>query len=83
MSWEIICGLITLVSFLIAVGGVLVKLIRTLAMLESAVRELKEFITRQSGKNEYFYKELSRMDKQIASLEEKIRFARCFDDISV
>ncbi len=83
MSWEMICGLITLVSFFIAVGGVLVKLIRTLAMLESAVRELKEFITRQSGKNEYFYKELSRIDKQIASLEEKIRFARCFDDISV
>ena len=83
MSWEILCGLITLVTFFIAVGGVLVKLIRTLAMLESAVRELKEFITRQSGKNEYFYKELSRIDKQIASLEEKIRFTRCFDDISV
>lgn len=83
MTWEILCGLITLITFFLAVGGVLVKLIRTLAMLESAVRELKEFITRQSGKNEYFYKELSRIDKQIASLEEKIRFVRCFDDISV
>ena len=78
-----ICGLITLVTFFIAVGGVLVKLIRTLATLESAVRELREFITRQSGKNDYFYKELTRMDKQLASLEEKIRFVRCFADTSL
>ncbi len=82
MSWDILCGLITLVSFFIAVGGVLVKLTRTLATLEEAVRELKDFITRQSGKNDYFYKELTRMDKQLAAIEEKLRFVRCFDDAS-
>ena len=49
MSWDIICGIITLVTFFLAVGGVLVKLTRTLAVLESTVRELKDFITRQSG----------------------------------
>lgn len=83
MSWDILCGLITLVSFFIAVGGVLVKLTRTLATLEEAVRELKDFITRQSGKNDYFYKELTRMDKQLAAIEEKLRFVRCFDDASL
>ncbi|MBQ7011932.1 MAG: hypothetical protein IJN63_09530 [Clostridia bacterium] len=83
MSWDILCGLITLVTFLVAVGGVLVRLTRTLATLEEAVRELKDFITRQSGKNDYFYKELARMDKEIAALEEKMRFARCFDEISL
>ena len=56
MTWEILCGLITILSSMIAVGTVLVKLIRTLATLESAVRELKDFITRQTGKNDYFFK---------------------------
>ena len=83
MSWDILCGLLTLVTFLVAVGGVLVRLTRTLATLEGAVRELKDFITRQSGKNDYFYKELARMDKEIAALAEKMRFARCFDEISL
>jgi len=83
VSWDIVCGIITLVTFFLAVGGVLVKLTRTLAVLESTVRELKDFITRQSGKNDFFYKELARMDKEIAALEEKLRFARCYDETSV
>ena len=83
MSWDIICGIITLVTFFLAVGGVLVKLTRTLAVLESTVRELKDFITRQSGKNDFFYKEIARMDKEIAALEEKMRFVRCHDEASV
>lgn len=72
MTWEILCGLLTLLSSLIAMGRVLVKLIRTLATLENAVRELKEFITRQAGKNDYFYKEISRIDRTIAALETRI-----------
>lgn len=83
MSWDIICGIITLVTFFLAVGGVLVKLTRTLAVLESTVRELKDFITRQSGKNDFFYKEIARMDKEIAALEEKMRFTRCYDEASL
>ena len=83
MSWDIVCGIITLVTFFLAVGGVLVKLTRTLAVLESTVRELKDFITRQSGKNDFFYKELARMDKEIAALEEKMRFTRCYDEASL
>ncbi|MBR6742252.1 MAG: hypothetical protein IKM09_02295 [Clostridia bacterium] len=83
MTWEILCGLITLISFFIAVGGILVRLTRTLAVLESAVRELKDYIGRQTGKNDYFYKEIARLDKAVSSLEEKIRFVRCSDENSV
>ena len=83
MSWDIVCGIITLVTFFLAVGGVLVKLTRTLAVLESTVNELKDFITIQSGKNDFFYKEIARIDKEITALEEKIRFARCHDEISL
>ena len=72
MTWEILCGLITILSSMIAVGTVLVKLIRTLATLESAVRELKDFITRQTGKNDYFFKEIARIDREIAALEAQI-----------
>ena len=72
MTWEILCGLITILSSMIAVGTVLVKLIRTLATLESAVRELKEFITRQTGKNDYFFKEIARIDREIAALEAQL-----------
>ncbi|MDY5941816.1 MAG: hypothetical protein SPJ23_09275 [Eubacteriales bacterium] len=72
MTWEILCGLITILSSMIAVGTVLVKLIRTLATLESAVRELKDFITRQTGKNDYFFKEIARIDREIAALEAQL-----------
>ena len=72
MTWEILCGLITILSSMIAVGTVLVKLIRTLATLESAVRELKDFITRQTGKNDYFFKEIARIDREIAALEAQV-----------
>ena len=72
MTWEILCGFFTLLSALIALGTVLVKLIRTLTNLESAVRELRDFITRQSGKNEFFYKELIRLDKKLTLLEERL-----------
>ena len=72
MTWEILCGLITILSSMIAVGPVLVKLIRTLATLESAVRELKDFITRQTGKNDYFFKEIARIDREIAALEAQL-----------
>ena len=72
MTWEILCGLITILSSMIAVGTVLVKLIRTLATLESAVRELKDFITRQTGKNDYFFKEIARIDREIADLEAQL-----------
>ena len=72
MTWEILCGLITILSSMIAVGTVLVKLIRTLATLESAVRELKDFITRQTGKNDYFFKEIARIDREIAALDAQL-----------
>ena len=72
MTWEILCGLITILSSMIAVGTVLVKLIRTLATLESAVRELKDFITRQTGKNDYFFKEIAQIDREIAALEAQL-----------
>ena len=72
MTWEILCGLITILSSMIAVGTVLVKLISTLATLESAVRELKDFITRQTGKNDYFFKEIARIDREIAALEAQL-----------
>ena len=80
MTWEILCGLITLISFFIVVGGILVRLTRTLAVLESAVRELKEYIGRQTAKNDYFYKEIARLDKAVCGLEDKIRFVRCSDE---
>lgn len=72
MTWEITVGLFTLISAFIAVMNIVVKVNRTLTALESAVKQLTEYVEKQSKKNNNFYKQLSDHETRIAILEEKL-----------
>ncbi|MGM9631987.1 MAG: hypothetical protein ACI3XL_02715 [Eubacteriales bacterium] len=69
MTWEIAVGMFGIISAFIAVMNVVVKVNSTLAKLESAVIQLKEFMEKQSEKNSRFYTELAEHSKRIAVLE--------------
>jgi uncharacterized protein YoxC len=44
MTWEIVVGIISLVTFFISVGAVVYKLSRALAVLETTIRALSDTI---------------------------------------
>lgn len=69
MTWEIAVGMFGIISAFIAVMSVVVKVNSTLSRLECAVVQLKEFMERQSAKNEHFYAELAEHEKRILYLE--------------
>lgn len=69
MTWEIAIGMFGIVSAFGAVMSVVVKVNSTLSRLECAVTQLKEFMERQSAKNEHFYTELAEHARRIDTLE--------------
>lgn len=69
MTWEIMAGLITLVSALIAVMNVVVRVNRTLTALEAAVGQLDLTVREQSAKNRSFYDRLGDHETRISLLE--------------
>lgn len=71
MTWEIAVGLFGMISAFIAVMSVVVKVNSTLSRLECAVVQLKEFMERQSSRNEHFYKELAEHEKRLDALERR------------
>ncbi len=73
MTWEITVGMFGIISAFIAVMSVVVKVNSTLSKLECAVLQLKEFMERQSSKNEHFYTELAEHEKRISNLEGGVR----------
>ena len=73
MSFEAISGLIAapaaLFSVLIAVFNIIIKVNRTLCSLELAVKQLKEYIEKQSEKNGDFYNTLEENELRLCKLE--------------
>ena len=69
MTWEIAVGFFTILSSLIAAMGVVVKVNRTLTMLDDSVRQLTRFMEKQSDKNHDFGRLLSEHEIRLIRLE--------------
>ena len=69
MTWEIAVGFFTILPSLIAAMGVVVKVNRTLTMLDDSVRQLTRFMEKQSGKNHDFGRLLSEHEIRLIRLE--------------
>ena len=69
MTWEIAVGFFTIISSFIAAMSVVVKVNRTLTMLDDSVKQLKNFMEKQSSKNHSFGKILSKHELRILRLE--------------
>ncbi len=80
MSFETISGMIAasaaLLSAFIAVFNIIIKVNRTLCSLEIAVKQLKEYIEKQSEKNGDFYDTLEDHELRITMLEAKQQDAK-------
>ncbi len=69
MTWEIAVGFFGILSAFIAVMNIVVKINSTLTKLESTVKQLGEYIERQSCKNAHFYEKLSDHESRLLLLE--------------
>ena len=71
MTWEIAVGFFTIVSTFSAVLSSVMKVNRTLTQLDDSVRQLKDFMERQSDKNEAFGKILTQHELRLMRLEDE------------
>lgn len=71
MTWEIAVGMFGIISAFIAVMNIVVKVNSTLSKLESAVKQLKDYMERQSDKNAHFYTSLADLEKRVSFIEER------------
>lgn len=75
MTWEILSALIIIVGCLITLGGVLVKLVRTLTRLDDTMAQLRVDLNRQHDENKESHKRIyDRLDiheQRICELERK------------
>ena len=69
MTWEIVVGIVTLVSALCSVISVVLRVNRTLVSLEDAVKELRTFMEGQCKENQTVRKILSNLDRRVSRLE--------------
>jgi hypothetical protein len=58
MTWEVVVGIITLVTFFISVGAVVYKLSRALAVLETTIRTLSDTIRELRANSHDTHKQL-------------------------
>ena len=75
MTWEIAVGFFTILSSFLAAMSAVVKVNRTLTMLDDSVKQLKIFMEKQSSKNHDFGKILSRHELRLLRLENERREA--------
>ena len=73
MTWEIAVGFFTIVTSFLAAMSAVVKVNRTLTMLDDSVRQLTRFMERQSEKNHGFGKLLSEHEIRLIRLEDERR----------
>ena len=73
MTWEIAVGFFTILSSFLAAMSAVVKVNRTLTMLDDSVKQLKIFMEKQSSKNHDFGKILSRHELRLLRLENERR----------
>ena len=75
MTWEILSALIVIVGCLITLGGVLVKLVRTLTQLDDTMKHLRCDLDRQHDENKEshrrIYDRLDDHEHRIVELERK------------
>ena len=71
MTWEIAVGFFTIISTFSAVLSSVMKVNRTLTQLDDSVRQLKDFMERQSDKNEAFGKILIQHELRLLRLEDE------------
>ena len=69
MTWEIAVGLFTIVSAFIAVMNIVVRINKTLTMLDMSVNRLNESMKHQSEKNRLIFDELGDHEKRLSRLE--------------
>lgn len=77
MTWEILSALIIIVGCLITLGGVLVKLVRTLTRLDDTMAQLRVDLNRQHDENKESHKRIYDMlddhEHRIGELERYTR----------
>ena len=71
MTWEIAVGFFTIISTFSAILSSVMKVNRTLTQLDDSVRQLKDFMERQSDKNEAFGKILTQHEIRLLRLEDE------------
>lgn len=69
MTWEIFVGLATAVTAFFPIVSVVLKLNRSLASLEAAVKQLQEYMEKQSGRNHGFSDRLMDHEMRLVRLE--------------
>ena len=73
MTWEILSALIIIVGCLVTLGGVLVKLVRTLTRLDDTMAQLRVDLNRQHDENKEshkrIYDRLDNHEQRISDLE--------------
>lgn len=73
MTWEIVLGIISLIGVFGVIAKAAANLTRTLATLETVIRELKETVQEFKGANgsdhKHFFKTLADHERRIDHLE--------------
>ena len=69
MTWEIFVGLATAVTAFFPILSVVLKLNRSLASLEAAVKQLQAYMEKQSGRNHGFSDRLMDQETRLVRLE--------------
>lgn len=72
MTWEIFLGIVALVTFLIAIGGIVFKLAKVLTSLESTVKSLKETLDDSKDDRKGMHKKIDDHETRIVKLETKV-----------
>ena len=77
MKWEILSALIIIVGCLITLGGVLVKLVRTLTRLDDTMAQLRVDLNRQHDENKESHKRIyDKLDDHEHRIGELERYTR-------
>ena len=76
MTWELLSALIIIVGCLVTLGGVLVKLVRTLTRLDDTMAQLRVDLNRQHDENKEshrrIYDRLDDHESRIVELERNV-----------
>ena len=73
MTWEIFAGLATAITAFFPILSVVLKLNRSLVSLEAAVKQLHEYMEKQSGRNHGFSERLMDHERRLVRLETEER----------
>ena len=69
MNWEIFAGLLAVIGAMLPIFSVVLKLNRSLVALEEAVKQLRAYMEKQSGRNHGFSERLLDHERRLIRLE--------------